>query len=143
MDVGKKKVGEGEEGGVGARKTAPSRPGRIIIVINEPRVGDVQRKEVERTQAPRKRKNAPVGSGDQGGEGSESRASKKIATELAPNMLETLKALLASFTPKTRRKELFENFSSTVERKKYRKEPLEDFLVSLQEDVTAVSVSVP
>ncbi|KAL8116117.1 hypothetical protein AgCh_022567 [Apium graveolens] len=83
------------------------------------------------------RKSAPAGSGERGGEGSEVHISKKAAVELALDTPETLKALLASFTPETRRKELFKNYASTVERKKYRKEPLDDFLVGLQEEITA------
>ncbi|KAL8115645.1 hypothetical protein AgCh_022230 [Apium graveolens] len=135
LDSGKKKVSEGEDA---ARKAAPSRPGRTTIVINEPQAEDVQQGDATRVPAPRKRKSAPAGSGEKGGEGSEGHVAKKAAVELAPDTPETLKALLASFTPETRRREHFENYASTAERKKYRNEPLDDFLAGLQEDITAV-----
>ncbi|XP_074325211.1 uncharacterized protein LOC141662057 [Apium graveolens] len=139
VDVGKKKVGEGDDA---ARKAAPSRPGRTTIVIDEPRSEDVQQGDVIRVPMPRKRKGVPASSGDKSGDVSEGPVSKKAAIDLAPDTPETLKALLASFTPDVRRRELFENYASTAERKKYRKEPLDDFLVGLQEDITAANSRV-
>ncbi|XP_074378936.1 uncharacterized protein LOC141720428 isoform X2 [Apium graveolens] len=139
LDAGKKKVGEGDDA---ARKAAPSRPGRTTIVINEPRAEDMQQGDVIRVPAPRKRKSAPAGSGDKGNDVSEGPVLKKAVVDLAPDTPETLKALLASFTPETRRRELFENYASTAERKKYRKEPLDDFLVGHQEEITAANSRV-
>ncbi|XP_074340855.1 uncharacterized protein LOC141678436 [Apium graveolens] len=108
LDTEKKKVGEGEDGGAGAGagKTVPKRSGRTTIVINEPRAEAVKEKEKEKDKAPRKSKASPVEIGEEDDEGSGSRVSKKAATELVLDTPETLKALLASFTPETRRKEL-------------------------------------
>ncbi|KAL8117015.1 hypothetical protein AgCh_023266 [Apium graveolens] len=92
--------------------------------------------DVIRVPVPRKRKGAPASSGDKGDDVSEGPVSKKSVVDVAPDTPETLNALLASFTPETRRRELFENYASTAERKKYKKEPLDDFLVGLQEDIT-------